>query len=247
MRIAAGIHLVASGALGFDLTDPLDCNAWLVDSGQGLVLFDAGAGRDVAGLLDAVRADGLDPAAVTHLFLTHAHADHSGGAAALAERLPGLSIRCGAATAALLARGEAATIGLDLAKQAGVYPAEYRWRPPSIALGLAPDAPLTVGALEVTLLGTPGHSADHCSYLLRLYGRTVLVSGDALFWGGRVFLQGVADCSVAAMLETIRTLSALRFTMFLPGHGLFSLRDGMRHVAAARGFADRMIPPPNLA
>lgn len=246
MRIVRGIHLVASGALGFDLTDRLDCNAWLVDSGAGLVLFDSGAGRDMAGLLDAVRADGLDPSAITHLLLTHAHADHSGGAAWLAERLPGLSIRCGAATAALCARGEAAAIGLDLAQRAGVYPAEYRWRPPPVSQSLAPETPLSVGALEVTLLSTPGHSADHCSYLLRLRGETALISGDALFWGGRVFLQGVQDCSVAAMLETIRHLSALQFTMFLPGHGLFSLRDGMRHVAAARSFADRMIPPPNL-
>src|SRR5579875_2234545 len=120
MRIAPGIHLVASGALGVDLTDPLDCNVWLVDSGEGLVLFDAGAGRDIAALLAAVRQDGFDPSRITHLFLTHGHADHSGGAAPLADRLPGLSIHCGAATAALLAQGQEAAISLDLARTAGV-------------------------------------------------------------------------------------------------------------------------------
>lgn len=246
MRIASGIHLVASGAFGFDLTDALDCNAWLIDSGDGLVLFDAGAGRDAAALLDVMRQDGLDPSRITHLFLTHAHADHSGGAAKLAGHLPGLAIHCGAATAALLARGEEAAIGLDLARQAGVYPAEYRWQPPQTVEVLTPGTPLSIGALTVTLLSTPGHSADHCSYLLRHGARTMLVSGDALFWGGRVFLQGVADCSVIAMLETIRALSALRFEIFLPGHGLFSLRDGARHAAAARQFANRMVPPPNF-
>lgn len=247
MRVAPGIHLVASGALGFDLTDPLDCNVWLIDSGAGLVLFDSGAGRGVAELLGAIRQDGLDPSHITHLFLTHAHADHSGGAAPLSEHVPGMSIHCGEATAALLARGEDAAIGLDLARQAGVYPATYRWRPPAVARSLMPDTSLAIGALQVTLLPTAGHSADHCSYLLRLGGHTALVSGDALFWGGRVFLQAVPDCSVAALLDSIRALSMLRFEMLLPGHGLFSLRDGPRHVAAARAFADRMIPPPNLA
>lgn len=246
MRIARGIHLVASGALGCDLTDRLDCNVWLVDSGAGLVLFDAGCGRDAERLLQEAERDGLDSTAMTHLFLTHAHADHSGGAAPLAERIAGLQVRCGAATAALLARGEDAAIGLDLARRAGVYPAEYRWRPPPAVLTLAPGAPFSVGALEVTLIPTPGHSADHCSYLLRFHGQTALVSGDALFWGGRVFLQGVPDCNVAVMLETIQALAKLQFALFLPGHGLFSLSDGTRHAVAARGFADRMIPPPNL-
>lgn len=149
--------------------------------------------------------------------LFHPDPPHN-GAAPLSEHVPGMSVRCGGATAALLARGEDAVIGLDLARRAGVYPTTYRWRPPAAARSLVPDTPLAIGALQVTLLPTPGHSADHCSYLLRLGAHTALVSGDALFWGGRVFLQVVPDCSVAALLDSIRALSMLRFEMLLPEH-----------------------------
>src|SRR4051795_653331 len=83
-----GLHLVASGAGGFDLTDAYDCNAWAFAGGFGTLLFDAGAGRAPDAILAAGRATGLDWPQPVHLFLTHAHADHAGGAAALRERLP---------------------------------------------------------------------------------------------------------------------------------------------------------------
>ena len=71
---------------GFDLTDVLDFNAFLIDGGNGeWVLFDAGAGRSPNDANAILAADGIDPAAIRHLFLTHCHADHSGGARGVAR------------------------------------------------------------------------------------------------------------------------------------------------------------------
>ena len=90
MKIVDGLHLVASGSSGFDLTDTLDCNVFLLTDGRDHHIFDAGAGRDIDALFAEMQNDGLDPMAIRTLFLTHGHADHSGGAAALADRVPGL-------------------------------------------------------------------------------------------------------------------------------------------------------------
>src|SRR4029078_13374719 len=98
MRLEEGLHLAMSGGGGFDLTDAFDCNAFLFDAGNGeWVLFDAGAGRDPAGMEAVLAADGIEPGAMPHLFLTHAHADHSGGARGLRDRL-GLLVHAGPRT-----------------------------------------------------------------------------------------------------------------------------------------------------
>ena len=67
MRVEEGLHLVMSGAGGFDLTDAFDCNAFVLDAGNGeWVLFDAGAGRDLAAVEAILAADGIRPGAIRH-------------------------------------------------------------------------------------------------------------------------------------------------------------------------------------
>jgi len=58
-------------------------NIPLIRSGEALVLIDTGSGdkfqASAGRLRDNLRAAGIDPAAITHVVLTHAHPDHSGG------------------------------------------------------------------------------------------------------------------------------------------------------------------------
>lgn len=60
-----------------------ECNVTLMRHEDRVVLFDAGAGTGftdtLGGLPDALAAVGLDPADVTHVVFTHAHADHLWG------------------------------------------------------------------------------------------------------------------------------------------------------------------------
>ncbi len=244
MRIRRGLHLVASGRAGLDLTHPLDCNVFMVDTGAGFVLFDSGAGCDPDRIIDEIREDGIDPGAVVALYLTHGHADHSGGAEPLRRQLPRLRLASGPQTAAILATGDERLISLDGAR-GRVYPHDYVWAAPRVDDVLQPGREYRIGALTVMFLETPGHCDDHGSYLLRhTDGWTALVSGDALFADGKVFLQDIRDCSVSRTIATIRTLGPLSFDRFLPGHGAFTLADGHRHVAAALRFADAGVPPP---
>lgn len=245
MKISENLYLAASGSSGFDLTDTLDCNVFLFTDGREHHIFDAGAGRDLDGLFALLRADGLDPMAIRTLFLTHGHADHSGGAAELAARIPDLTIVSGAKTARILAANDERLISLDRVR-GKFYPIDYRWTAPHVGRVLSAGESIGAGAFRVTLHETPGHSDDHCCYLVELGGLSSLVAGDALFAGGKVILQDIEDCSVSKTLASIRMLSDLPFEQFLPGHGRFTLRNGKRHVDAAMPFVEAGAPPPQL-
>lgn len=61
----------------------ISVNAYLVNTGDRLVLIDAGAG-DLMGpalgkLISNIEAAGYQPSQIDHVILTHIHADHSGG------------------------------------------------------------------------------------------------------------------------------------------------------------------------
>jgi hydroxyacylglutathione hydrolase len=81
------ISVVGGGATGLGISHALDPNVYLLSGGEELALVDAGAGLGEDRILDNVRSLGYEPERIKHIFLTHAHADHAGGAASLAERL----------------------------------------------------------------------------------------------------------------------------------------------------------------
>jgi len=245
MKIEDGLHLVLSGGAGFDLSDAFDCNVFMIAAGDEWLLFDAGAGRDPGRLSAILAEDGIDAGAVRHLFITHGHADHSGGAADLRERL-GLRTYAGAPTAKMVEAGDEAGISLDRARQAGVYPADYHYRACAIDTVIEPRQPLAVGPVTVELIETPGHSFDHVSYLVTTPTRRILIGGDALFWGGKVAIQDIYDCNIGAVCATVRTLASLDFDTLLPGHLNFSLRNARRHADAAMEYVVRLACPPSI-
>ena len=241
MRVAPNTFLVASGVQGCSLTDDLDCNCWLFDAGAGLVLFDTGAGVDVGRIFDVLLEDGLPAGRLTHVFLPHAHGDHSGGASEIKAR-SSCSLLCGTLTAELLAKGEDA-LSLTAARRAGVYPKGYEWRRPIPDAVFAPDSAFTVGNLRITPIATPGHSLDHTSFLVEQPGSAALVTGDALLHSGRIIYQATYDFDVRQSAESIRRLAALDFDVLLPGHGTFARTGGRRHVAAAVTQLDQLRTP----
>jgi len=242
MQIAERLHLVMSGALGVDLTDPLDCNVYSVGTSDGWLLFDAGAGRSVDEVLDRLPAEGIDPVQIKALFLTHGHADHSAGAARVRERL-NLHVIAGAATAKMVAAGDENAISLTAARKAGGYPADFVYRASPVDQMIGDTETLRFGATSVTAIATPGHSHDHFAFLVSQADRKLLIAGDALFHGGRVGVQNVYDCSVPDICASVRRLADLDYEIFLPGHGPFSLRDGRRHADAAMEYVRRNACP----
>jgi hydroxyacylglutathione hydrolase len=245
MKVGDGLHLVLSGGGGFDLSDRFDCNVFIIAAGDEWLMFDAGAGRDPDRLGAVLAEDGIDRRAIRHLFLTHGHADHSGGAGGIRETL-GLKVHAGAATARMVEAGDEAAISLDRARAAGVYPADYRYRACQIDALVEPGVPLTFGPATVEAIESPGHSHDHLSFLVTTPQRRILVAGDALFCGGRVAIQDIYDCHIGEVCATVRTLAGIEFDTLLPGHMAFSLSGARRHADLAMEYVARLACPPSI-
>ena len=257
MQLTENVHLVGSGQNGFSLTHPLDCHVYLLDGGTELALIDTGVGRDVPAILAEIRAAGFAPEDVGTIFITHLHLDHAGGAAEL-QQLCGAQIIASQDVAGWLESGDEAAASLVAARKTGMYPVENRLRPVASATAAAAGDVIDVGALSVTIVKADGHSRGHLAFLVDEVvagqdsskraddSRRALFSGDALFFGGRILLQNIWDCSLEESIATVRRFAELEFTRFFPGHVSFSLRDGKRHVDAAMAHVNQLLPPPQL-
>jgi hydroxyacylglutathione hydrolase len=247
MRITDHVHLVGSGATGFGMTDPFDCHVYLLDGGGELALVDAGAGMGARAIVDNVRRAGFDPAAVTQLLLTHGHGDHAGGAAGLVALLGG-QVRVSASpdVRRWLTDGDEAGISLDVARERGIYPADYRFEACTVDGELREGEPVAVGDLRLEVLETPGHCRGHVSLLLEAGGRRDLLVGDAIFHGGRIHLQPIHDCDVQEQVTTLRRLRGLEIDGLFAGHGQLAVNDGQEQIERANRALDALTMPPPL-
>jgi glyoxylase-like metal-dependent hydrolase (beta-lactamase superfamily II) len=162
-------------------------NAWLIGAPAWLV--DPGPADDghFERLEFAIRQHGGLEAVV----LTHRHLDHAEAAPAIAERY-GVPLFAGASAADPEGFSEPAVESLKLER-------ELR------------DGD-RVGPFEV--LETPGHSADHVSYL----AGDVLFCGDTVLGEGSVFIPPGGG-SLIRYLESLERLRALELQALCPGHG----------------------------
>lgn len=246
MQLADGLHLVASGASGFGLTDRWDGHAYLLDGGEAAALVDAGLGRGVDALLDNVAAAGVDPGRLRTLLVTHAHPDHCGAAPEIVRRLPELEVGASPQVARALRRGDHAAMNIESGKRSEFYPPDFRPQPCAVTRELGDGARVAVGALTVTAVATPGHAAGHTSYLADVGGRRVLFGGDLVFFGGRISLLNNADCDLRAYDRSLRRLRDAGVDALLPGHHSLSLQDGQGHLDAAVRRLDAGLVPPSL-
>ena len=245
MKLAERVHLVGSGSLGFNLTEDHDCHVYLVDGGDELALIDAGAGDSVDSILANVRVAGFDPSGIRYLLLTHAHLDHSGGARKLRDR-SGLKVCLSRVKAQALRTGDEKAISLDVAKNAGVYLEHHRLDPCPVDIELFDGMELRIGDCLLRCIETPGHCDDMICFLMHDRGRSFLFSGDSLFYGGKIVLLNTHDCDLKKSLESVEKLDEIEFDALLPGHLCFSLKNGKRHVQAARHVMRRLGVPSGI-
>jgi glyoxylase-like metal-dependent hydrolase (beta-lactamase superfamily II) len=240
------VWIVGSGAVGFALTDAYDCHVYLVDGGSELALVDVGAGMGAEAIVANVRDSGFDPSRIRHVLLTHAHGDHAGGAARMRALLDSPATYVSRVVAQYVRDGDERGTSIDVARAAGIYPADYRLEPCPVDVELSEGDEVAVGDLTVRVLDTPGHSDGHVSLVLDRDGRRALFAGDVVFFGGNIFLQNLHDCRLDAHIESLRRLRGLEVTSLFPGHLTVDLREGQRHIEKANDALDRLLVPNQL-
>jgi len=248
MRLTEDVYLVGgSPSVGFGLSGEIDSHVYCIDGGGELALIDCGmaAGDSMERIFANVREDGLDPARIGSLFVTHYHTDHTGGAAAFRERL-GLKVGISHEGAQTLRTADGYWTGLDRAKQAGFYAADYVYRPCPVDRELHDGEQVRIGELTLTMYETPGHCNGHGCYLLQGRTRRYLFTGDCVFFGGEILLQNIPDCDIQRYATSIAKLAELEYEAFLPGHMAICLSNGTQHVRAAQAQFSKMFLPKQL-
>lgn len=241
VRLTADIAIVGSGEFG--LSGPLDCHCYLVRTGdRGGVLVDSGAGPD-AEMISANLADAGVLAGRLHaILLTHAHADHAGGAAALSARWDA-PVYASPPEATLLRQGSDEELGLVAAKLNGTYPDDYRYHHLDRVEPVNDGTQLVFGTAHITALTVPGHTAGSTAWLVEVSGYRALFTGDAVFAGGLVSVLNLPGSDAAAYRASLPRLADTVADGLYPGHGAFAVFDGMRHVRlAARRLRGSVIP-----
>ncbi len=153
------------------------------------------------------------------VLLTHAHDDHLGAAAEIAESL-GVRVHMHPADTPLLRRASFYRV---------ILRSEAPIRIPEIDVELADGMRLCFGALEFDVLHTPGHTP----------GSTCLEIGGAIFTGDTIFAGHVGRTDLpgserARLIESLRLLArrSRDGATIYPGHGETAPLDDVLPLAA---------------
>lgn len=192
---------------------------YLVAGEDGMILVDAGLAGEERLLWRQMDALGRDD--LQFIFITHAHLDHYGVAAAIRHRT-GARIIVHEADAAALARGET-PLGSVRSRGRLARPllplAERLFGPPATPADetVQDGASFVVGAMQVQILHTPGHTPGSCTVVVNDEHAFV---GDLISGQGRPHIQRYYAHDWAQLYASVKRLRVLPALCWLyPGHG----------------------------
>ena len=183
---------------------PFQENCYIIGDEQTGIGALVDPGDEAARIALAVEQTGLD---IGQIIITHAHIDHVGAVAALADEY----------ACPVLMHAEAEPMLQQLPTQAMMMGLRFG-KLPTVDHHIEDEEVLEVGGLRLRSLYTPGHAPGHLAFYLEDEG--LVLSGDALFAGsvGRTDLfGGDMDLLMRSINERLVTLPDE--TRVLSGHG----------------------------
>lgn len=227
--------------LQFEVDWPPGHVACYLVAGPEPLLVDAALPDHEDAFRDALHEYGYEPSDIEHVLVTHPHVDHVGlvstvidegdptvyapsgvrersdrDPAELEARVRENCIRSGFPDEHLETAVEMAVESLE--RDAGLLP------PESVDVWIEPESTVSVGHLDVQAVHTPGHQADHLSYLADVDGEDALLAGDMGIEPFRpvVIHDGLDDGhreAFDAFYTALDRLGALDVDRVYPGHG----------------------------
>jgi hydroxyacylglutathione hydrolase len=184
-------------------------NTFLIGEGEVAVID---PGPDDPRHLAAIMA-ALGPGeSISHIFVTHAHLDHSALAGRLAARTGASVLAFGGAHAGR------SPVMAALAAEGGIGGGE------GIDAGFRPDVLLADGTVtdgagwRLRAIHTPGHIGNHLSFAAELPGGSVIFSGDHVM-GWSTSIVSPPDGDMGAFLQSLDRLGREPAERYYPAHG----------------------------
>ena len=203
--------------------------AYLIDTGDGLILIDSLYGNWLPVLLNNIRQLGFDPADVKYLINTHGHFDHAGGSA-LFQKLYGSRV---------VMTAEDWQVARAKPELAAFY-----MPTPRVDIIAKDGDTITLGNNTITLFNTPGHTEGVLS--LGYTGKDGADTHSILTLGGvGLNFSGIERTEI--YLDSYRRLQSMQdnFSVSLPNHQsmgrVFDRRDllAQRQTGQAHPFVDK--------
>jgi metallo-beta-lactamase class B len=195
-------------------------NAWAIVGSEGTIvleaLFDYAAQDEIIG---GMKKLGLDTSKVKYVILSHAHADHDGGAKLLQDEIPGVHLVYGAADWDAIDKA---------ANHAG-------GKPKRDIVG-TDGMKISVGDASVQIVTMPGHTPGTLSFLFEVKDqgkplRIAYVGGTAIPFNGDVAYYDTYLASSKKMATAAANFGA---TALMSNHTEFDNGFFRAHAAAAR-------------
>lgn len=196
--------------------------AYLIEAGADLILVDAGCPGEGRRILRTIGR--LRPARLRAIFITHAHFDHYGSAAAL-RRATGAPVAIHALDADAMTRGEtpiASARGWGRIGFAAFRGTNRILRAPATPpdITLQDGDPLPGTSLPACVLHTPGHTPGSSCLIV---DRRLAFAGDLVSSHAGCHAQRFFAVDWAQIPESLHRLQALEPEATYPGHGRLTL------------------------
>lgn len=198
-------------------------NAYLLRSGNAVVLVDTGSVGEAEALEDALLAQNLSVADVRLIVHTHGHSDHVGSTAALKSKY-GCHAALHSADLPMVAAGKNNRLVPTRLMGKWLIPfVDQPFTPFEVEVPLDKLDSLEAFGLDVKIVPLPGHTAGSMGLLLP-DGRAIV--GDVLMGGymGGNFLPHLPDYhyfadDLSAVHQSLKRLVAAGVSEWYPGHG----------------------------
>ncbi len=149
-------------------------------------------------------------------------------------------------TSPILENADEEASGLRLARNQGIYPRDFRFSPCRVDKSVQDGEEFEAGGLGWRVIRVRGHSEDSACFLVDVNAQPYLFSADVIFYGGVLGVINAEGSGMSGYRADLGKLTNLGIEGLFPGHGLFTLRNGQRHIdiaieQVARGFVPRQI------